>query len=99
MWKIIYDALFVEMEKLKMAIQLIDQLSGPFDISKYKDTYSEELMKLIGGCIVKSSVDQVVTWAIHKNSSSETRHCRMAMLIWHIKLLPIYIRYKIRHVE
>jgi DNA end-binding protein Ku len=33
--------------ELKMAIALIDQLSGPFDISKYKDTYSEELMKLI----------------------------------------------------
>lgn len=34
--------------ELKMAIALIDQLSSPkFDISKYKDTYSDELMKLI----------------------------------------------------
>ena len=33
--------------ELKMAVQLIDQLSGPFDIENYKDTYSEELMKLI----------------------------------------------------
>jgi DNA end-binding protein Ku len=33
--------------ELKMAIQLIEQLSGPFDIEKYKDTYSDELMKLI----------------------------------------------------
>jgi DNA end-binding protein Ku len=33
--------------ELKMAIQLIDQLSGPFDIDKYKDTYADELMKLI----------------------------------------------------
>lgn len=34
--------------ELKMAIALIDQLSTPkFDISKYKDTYSGELMKLI----------------------------------------------------
>src|SRR5258708_20048408 len=33
--------------ELKMAIELINQLSGPFDISKYKDTYSDELMKLI----------------------------------------------------
>jgi len=33
--------------ELKMAMALIDQLSGQFDISKYKDTYSEELMKLI----------------------------------------------------
>ncbi len=33
--------------ELKMAISLIDQLSGKFDISKYKDTYTEALMKLI----------------------------------------------------
>jgi DNA end-binding protein Ku len=33
--------------EVKMAIALIDQLSSPFDISKYKDTYSKELMKLI----------------------------------------------------
>lgn len=33
--------------ELKMAISLIDQLTSKFDISKYKDTYSEDLMKLI----------------------------------------------------
>jgi DNA end-binding protein Ku len=33
--------------EMKMAMALIDQLSGKFDISKYKDTYSEQLMKLI----------------------------------------------------
>jgi len=33
--------------ELKMAIILIDQLSSKFDISKFKDTYSDELMKLI----------------------------------------------------
>jgi len=33
--------------EMKMAIELINQLSGPFDISKYKDTYTDELMKLI----------------------------------------------------
>jgi DNA end-binding protein Ku len=34
--------------ELKMAIALIEQLSTTkFDISKYKDTYSDELMKLI----------------------------------------------------
>jgi DNA end-binding protein Ku len=30
-----------------MAITLIDQLSGKFDISKYKDNYTDELMKVI----------------------------------------------------
>ncbi len=33
--------------ELKMAISLIDQLTGNFDISKYKDTYSEKLMQII----------------------------------------------------
>ena len=33
--------------ELKMAIQLIEQLSGEFDISKYKDTYTDKLLKLI----------------------------------------------------
>ncbi|HEY4065034.1 MAG TPA: Ku protein [Puia sp.] len=33
--------------EMKMAIELIKHLSGAFDLSKYKDTYSDELMKLI----------------------------------------------------
>ena len=33
--------------ELKMALALIDQLAGPFEIDKYKDTYSEQLMKVI----------------------------------------------------
>ncbi len=37
----------VKPAELKMAITLIDQLTGKFDISKYKDTYNEELLKLI----------------------------------------------------
>ena len=30
-----------------MAISLIDQLTSKFDISGYKDTYTEQLMKVI----------------------------------------------------
>jgi len=37
----------VKPEELKMAISLIDQLSKKFDISKFKDEYREQLMKLI----------------------------------------------------
>lgn len=33
--------------ELKMAVSLIDQLTDKFDISKYKDTYNDELMKII----------------------------------------------------
>ena len=34
-------------DELKMAVTLINQLSGPFDITKYRDDYSEKLMKII----------------------------------------------------
>jgi DNA end-binding protein Ku len=37
----------VKPAELKMAISLISQLSGKFNISKYKDTYTEQLLKVI----------------------------------------------------
>lgn len=37
----------VKPAELQMAISLINQLSGKFDVSKYKDTYRGELLKLI----------------------------------------------------
>jgi DNA end-binding protein Ku len=37
----------VKPAEMKMAITLINQLTGKFDISKYKDTYNDELLKLI----------------------------------------------------
>jgi DNA end-binding protein Ku len=33
--------------EVKMAISLIDQLASPFDISQYKDEYTEQLLKFI----------------------------------------------------
>ena len=33
--------------EMKMALALIDQLTGKFDISKFKDTYTDQLLKLI----------------------------------------------------
>ncbi|MEP6616041.1 MAG: Ku protein [Ginsengibacter sp.] len=37
----------VKPAELQMATSLIDQLTGKFDVSKYKDTYAEELLKVI----------------------------------------------------
>jgi DNA end-binding protein Ku len=37
----------VKPAELKMAVSLINQLSGKFNISKYKDTYTAQLLKLI----------------------------------------------------
>ena len=54
----------VKPAELKMAITLIDQLTAKFDISKYKDTYNDELLKLIkakaGGKKIKAPVMKVV---------------------------------------
>lgn len=47
--------------ELKMAVTLIDQLTSKFDISKYKDTYTEELLKLINAKAkgIKTKVPQM----------------------------------------
>lgn len=37
----------VKPEELKMAMSLIDQYSTPFNIEKYKDEYTDELLKVI----------------------------------------------------
>jgi DNA end-binding protein Ku len=54
----------VKPAELKMAITLIDQLTAKFDISKYKDTYNGELLKLIkakvGGKKIKAPQMKVV---------------------------------------
>lgn len=44
--------------ELKMAVSLVEQLSGKFDISKYKDTYTEALLKVIQA---KSKGKKIVT--------------------------------------
>lgn len=37
----------VKPKELQMALSLIDQLTTKFDVSKYKDTYADDLMKVI----------------------------------------------------
>lgn len=41
------DKTGVKPKELQMALSLIEQLTEKFDISKYKDTYAEDLMKVI----------------------------------------------------
>lgn len=41
------EAAELKSQELKMAVTLIDQLTAKFDISKYKDNYKEEIMKII----------------------------------------------------
>ena len=44
---IILEQQEIKDKELEMAVTLINQLSGSFDINQYKNTYTEELMKLI----------------------------------------------------
>ncbi len=54
--------------ELKMAIALIDQLSGPFDITKYKDTYTEELMKVINAKAKGKKIETPAMRVVHSKS-------------------------------
>lgn len=54
--------------ELKMAISLIDQLTGKFDISKYKDTYSSELMKLIEAKAKGKKIEKPAMRVVHSKS-------------------------------
>ena len=55
--------------ELKMAIALIDQLSSTkFDISKYKDTYSDELMKLIEAKAKGKKLPEPTMRVVHSKS-------------------------------
>lgn len=54
--------------ELKMALQLIDQLTQEFDISKYKDTYSDKLMKLIKDKAKGKKVARPAMKVVHSRS-------------------------------
>ena len=55
--------------ELKMAIALIEQLSSTkFDISKYKDTYADELMKLIEAKAKGKKLPEPTMRVVHSKS-------------------------------
>jgi DNA end-binding protein Ku len=54
--------------ELKMALSLIDQLTGDFDIKKYKDTYTAELKKLIKAKATGKTVKQPTLRVTHRKA-------------------------------
>lgn len=54
--------------ELKMALTLIDQLTTDFDISAYKDTYSESLMKLIKAKSKGKKIKQPALTVVHSKT-------------------------------
>ncbi len=54
--------------ELKMAMELINQLTDKFDIAKYKDTYNEELMKLIKAKSRGKKIASTKMKVVHSNA-------------------------------
>jgi len=54
--------------EMKMAVELINQLSGPFDIAKYKDTYTDELLKLIKAKAKGKKIAEPKLKVVHRQS-------------------------------
>ena len=52
--------------ELKMAISLINQLSGKFDITGYKDTYTAQLLKLIKAKAKGAPTKKTTMRVVHK---------------------------------
>lgn len=55
-------------QELKMAIALINQLTGKFDIKQYKDTYSTELLKLIKAKAKGKKIETPTLRVVHSRS-------------------------------
>lgn len=55
-------------QELKMAIALINQLTGKFDIKQYKDTYSTELLKLIKAKAKGKKIQTPTLRVVHSRS-------------------------------
>jgi DNA end-binding protein Ku len=58
----------VKAPELKMAITLIDQLTQKFDIKKYKDTYSSDLLKMIKAKAKGVKLKEPVLKVVHSKS-------------------------------
>ncbi len=59
----------VKPNELKMALALIDQLSGPFAIENYVDTYTAELMKMIEAKATGKSLKTPAMKVVHSKSA------------------------------
>jgi DNA end-binding protein Ku len=58
----------VKKEELKMAIALVNQLTGKFDIEQYRDNYSDALMKLIKAKAKGKSINTPQLRVVHNKT-------------------------------
>lgn len=59
----------IKPNELKMAVSLIEQLSGKFDISEYKNTYTAELMKFIKAKAKGKKIREPKLKVVHSKTS------------------------------
>ena len=69
----------VKPAELKMAEALIGQLSGKFDISKYKDTYSASLMKVIHAKAKGKLKEEPVLKVVHSKAKDLMEQLKASM--------------------
>jgi len=63
--------------ELKMAVSLIDQLTKPFDITKYKDDYTDKLMKIIRAKAVEHNVKLITSVPVAQDFVNQLQAARV----------------------
>ena len=71
--------------ELKMAISLIDQLTKKFDISMYKDTYTDELLKVIKAKAAGKKVPTPKLKVVHGKSADLMEQLKASLKTKHKK--------------
>jgi DNA end-binding protein Ku len=61
----------IKQAELKMAMALIDQLTEPFDITAYKDNYTESLLKVIKAKAKGSKVKKPAMKVVNKTGATD----------------------------
>jgi DNA end-binding protein Ku len=65
--------------ELKLALSLIDQGTGEFDITRYKDTYSEQLMKMIHAKAKGKKIPEKELKVVHTKSDDLMEQLRASL--------------------
>src|ERR1700757_4704798 len=71
----------VKANELKMAVSLIDQLTGKFDIKKYKDTYSTELLALIKAKSKGKKIKETKLKVVHSKSKDIMQQLKASLSV------------------
>ena len=71
--------------EIKMAMSLITSMTGPFNIKKYKDNYTAELMKLIKAKSKGKTIKQPALRVVHRQSDDLVEQLKASLTKKHKK--------------